>query len=56
MVIGDFNEVLSLDKRKRSAGNMGSMEDFAQWIQEMRFIDLPLIGQEASLRVNWNNA
>ena len=29
MVIGDFNEVLSLDKRKRSAGNMGSMEDFA---------------------------
>ena len=46
LFIGDFNEVLQINERRSGAGNQGSIDEFAQWVQELGSIDIPLIGRK----------
>ena len=46
LIIGDFNEVLSIEERKGGLICHSSMEDFAALVQDLNVIDVPLVGRK----------
>ena len=46
LFIGDFNEVLNINERKYGGGYLGSIQEFAQWVQGLGLVDFPLISRK----------
>lgn len=51
LLMGDFNEVLHPDERTGSFRYDSSMRDFAEWVQDLYLIDVPLRG----IRLTWGD-
>ena len=46
IIIGNFNEVLKPEERKGRESYTLGMHDFSVWVQEIKLIDLPLLGKK----------
>jgi reverse transcriptase-like protein/endonuclease/exonuclease/phosphatase family protein len=49
LLLGDFNEILHPQERQGQFRYEASMRDFVEWVEDLHFIDVPLLG----IRFTW---